>query len=220
MRLGLSDQKVLRAFAEKRSADGDKLSTDGRRLDGHWLGGSRIAYWEDGQIHTPDRGSRAAESIQRQLRRHAAPVEFADFRGIGGSRRDARGRAAAIRQAKAINRVMKGKHGTGKEWFKGVGTDVGRSRSSPQLARALRQVEEAWLRQYAYDGANSDVYIRNSDRIHAAMTRAFEAGANQADIDRAMDRALARRRVRGRAGSRHTFARGARPSTSRIRRPR
>lgn len=311
MRLGIRDQRVLAAFAEKRPAEGLKLHTDGRTLDGYWLGGRGIAEWgSDNRIHMPNLGSRSTQSIQRQLRRHAAPVDFADYSGrlttSYGSRprRDARGRALAIRQAKAINRVMKGKHGTGKEWFKGVGTDAKKptglaasmyrmaenaaeergssgevhvawpkekraveqleraglvtvrrtkdriggmtewwyklapgaardkrrrpsgsrdngsrrsSRSSPQLARALRQVEEAWLRQYAYDGANADVYLANSDRIHAAMSRAFEAGATQADIDRAMDRALARRRVRGRAGARHTFARGARPSSSRIR---
>lgn len=86
MRLGIRDQKVLAAFAEKRSADGDKLSTDGKRIDGHWLGGSRLAYWERGQIHTPDRGSRAADAIQKQLRRHAAPVQFADFKGLAKTR--------------------------------------------------------------------------------------------------------------------------------------
>ena len=84
MRLGISDHKVLRAFAEKQPAEGHKLSTDGQRLDGHWLGGTGIARWERGQITLRDPGSHAAQSVQRALRKHAAPRDFSDFAGISG----------------------------------------------------------------------------------------------------------------------------------------
>lgn len=76
MRLGIRDQKVIHAFVERRAAEGPKLSTDGRRLDGHWLGGARIADWSHGGIVFHDKGSRAAESVQKQIRYHAAPNQI------------------------------------------------------------------------------------------------------------------------------------------------
>jgi len=90
MRLGVQDHKALAAFVDKKPFEGHKLSTDGRKLDGHWLGGSRIAYRSRGQIHLSDLGSRAAESVQRVLRRHAAPSQLAEWKGI--KRDHARGR--------------------------------------------------------------------------------------------------------------------------------
>lgn len=80
MRLGIKDQKVLAAFVAGKAADGQKLWTDGQRIDGHWLGGARLADWQNGEIVLHDKGSKAAESVQRQLRHHAAPVMFADYR--------------------------------------------------------------------------------------------------------------------------------------------
>lgn len=80
MRLGVKDHKVIRAFVEHRAAEGHKLSTDGKRLDGHWLGGSRIADWSPHGIVFHDLGSRAAEAVQRQIRYHAAPNQLAEFR--------------------------------------------------------------------------------------------------------------------------------------------
>lgn len=91
--------------------------------------------------------------------------------------------------------------------------DTKRSRSSPALSRALRAVEEAWAAQYANTSQNADVYIRLSNRIHAAMNRAFHLGATQIDIDRAMDRAIARRREPRRG----QFVRGGRRFSSRLR---
>ena len=78
MRLGLRDQRVLAAFVEQLPAEGHKLSTDGERVDGHWIGGARIAEWVEGprglQITFNDLGSRAAASVARAIRRHAAPA--------------------------------------------------------------------------------------------------------------------------------------------------
>lgn len=93
MRLGVRDHRVLAAFVEERPADGFKLSTDGVRLDGNWLGGSGIAEWVEGdrgrQIVLHDTGSRAGESVHRALRHHAAPYQLADH---DPSRRAARAR--------------------------------------------------------------------------------------------------------------------------------
>lgn len=96
MRLGVKDHKVIAAFVDRKAFDGDKLSTDGQRLDGHWLGGARIAEWVDGQIRLNDKGSRAAESVHRQVRGHAAPVQI---EGWKPSRRVSRRDSSARRDA-------------------------------------------------------------------------------------------------------------------------
>lgn len=90
MRLGLRDHKVLAAFVERRALSGHKLSTNGQRVDGYWLGGSRIAEWRGGKIHFNDLGSRSAQSVQRQIKGHAAPMQLADWKGMSAhrSRRD------------------------------------------------------------------------------------------------------------------------------------
>lgn len=69
MILGKRDKRVITAFTDRRKADGYKLSTDGRRLDGAWMGGSNIASWENGKIVFHDLGSRAAQTIQRAVRK-------------------------------------------------------------------------------------------------------------------------------------------------------
>jgi hypothetical protein len=77
MRLGIADQKVLRAFSEKKAAEGKKLSTNGRILDGHWMGGGRIAEWTREGVYLPaTHGSSAVDNVQRQLRRHLAPADL------------------------------------------------------------------------------------------------------------------------------------------------
>ena len=91
MRLGVRDQRVLAAFVEKRPAEGRRLSTDGERVDGHWLGGARIAEWVDGprglQIAFNDLGSRAAASVARGIRRHAALALLLEPRPAGRAHR-------------------------------------------------------------------------------------------------------------------------------------
>lgn len=45
--------------------EGNKLSTDGSRLDGNWMGGRGIAEWNNGKISFGDLGSRSAQKVQR-----------------------------------------------------------------------------------------------------------------------------------------------------------
>lgn len=87
MRLGIRDHKVLAAFVDRKPLDGHKLSTNGQHVDGYWLGGKRIAEWSGGQIVFNDLGSRAAQSVQRAIRRHAAPAQLAEFEGVQARRR-------------------------------------------------------------------------------------------------------------------------------------
>ena len=64
-------RKVVLAFLDKHPASSSKLSTDGRRLDGMWMGGRGIAEWSGGKIVFNDLGSRSAQTVQRQIRRLA-----------------------------------------------------------------------------------------------------------------------------------------------------
>ena len=73
MRLGHKDRRVIEAFIRRESSEGrgDKLSTDGVRLDGLWMGGGNIAEWDGGSIAFNDLGSRAAQTVQDAVRRAA-----------------------------------------------------------------------------------------------------------------------------------------------------
>src|SRR3972149_1984744 len=64
-------KKVVRAFLDKRSASSPKLSTDGKRLDGNWMGGNRIAEWIGDKIVLHDLGSKSAQTVQNLVRREA-----------------------------------------------------------------------------------------------------------------------------------------------------
>jgi len=76
--LGKSDRAVINAFTDKKPADGKKLTTDGKRLDGNWTGGRGIAVWDKGKIHFNDLGSKAAQSIQNAVKKNAAPNDLAE----------------------------------------------------------------------------------------------------------------------------------------------
>lgn len=71
VRLGVKDKRVIEAFIRHERADGLKLSTDGHRLDGLWMGGSGLAEWIDGSISLPDPGGRSGQLVQRAVRRAA-----------------------------------------------------------------------------------------------------------------------------------------------------
>lgn len=81
MRLGVSDRRVLEAFVDRRKLEGVKLYSDGKSLNAYGLGGARIAYWEGGRIHMGYAGDRTRQSLQRAVRRHAAPAQLADWTG-------------------------------------------------------------------------------------------------------------------------------------------
>jgi len=75
--LGDKDRKVIDAFTSQQAAQGNKLSTDGTKLDGHWMGGSGIAEWRNGKIHFNDLGSRAAQTVQNAVRKSAPKNDLA-----------------------------------------------------------------------------------------------------------------------------------------------
>lgn len=67
--MGAKDKKTIEAFTDKKAAESKKFSTDGKRLDGLWMGGKGIAVWEGGKIHFNDLGSKAAEQVQRYIKK-------------------------------------------------------------------------------------------------------------------------------------------------------
>ena len=77
LRLGPKDKKVMSAFLDKKKGEGKKLSTDGKRLDGLWMGGRGIAQWKTGKVHFQDLGSRAAQTVQRALKKMGPANDFA-----------------------------------------------------------------------------------------------------------------------------------------------
>lgn len=83
MRLDQKDRDVIYAFVDRYPMDGDKLSTDGKSLDGHWIGGNNIAEWVRGGpygkwIVFNDLGSRAAQSVQRVIKSIVSPSVLSD----------------------------------------------------------------------------------------------------------------------------------------------
>lgn len=73
--VGKKDKAVIRAFLDRKAMEGTKLTTDGKSLDGMWMGGRGIAIWNpkgDGKgIILNELGSKAAQSVQRALRKVA-----------------------------------------------------------------------------------------------------------------------------------------------------
>lgn len=68
MTLSPADVKVIHAFLDKQPASSKHLSTSGHQLDGLWMGGSGIATWSQyGRINVHDKGSKAAQQVQRKL---------------------------------------------------------------------------------------------------------------------------------------------------------
>ncbi len=70
--LNKSDRKVIDAFIDKTAMDGKSLATDGKSLEGLWIGGKDIAVWENNKIIFNDLGSKSAQTVQRAIKK-AAP---------------------------------------------------------------------------------------------------------------------------------------------------
>jgi len=72
--IGKKDKAVIIAFADEQPAKGKKLSTDGKRLDGDWMGGRGIAEWKNKKVHLNDLGSAAAKTVQNMVKRFVPRV--------------------------------------------------------------------------------------------------------------------------------------------------
>lgn len=79
-RFNKSDRAVLRAFADQEPAESKRLSSDGKRLDGNWMGGREIAYWKNDKLHWGEGRphGRVDQSVIRALRQLVPRGQRAD----------------------------------------------------------------------------------------------------------------------------------------------
>lgn len=94
MRLTKLDLAVVRSFADRAHASKSSrhLSHDGQALSGNWMGGNRIAEWIGDVVRFNDLGSRAAQTVQRALRKELLPKQVeSQRRQMGNPMRDTRG---------------------------------------------------------------------------------------------------------------------------------
>lgn len=68
-----TDKRVVRSFLDRKADDSKKLSTDGKRLDGNWMGGNGIAEWKRKKLVFKDLGDRSTQTVQRAVKKMAAP---------------------------------------------------------------------------------------------------------------------------------------------------
>ena len=78
LRLGKIDKQVINAFTDKKPMLGYKLDTDGKTLDGSWMGGRGIAVWKGDKIHFADLGSKSAQTVQNAVKKMAPRNDIAE----------------------------------------------------------------------------------------------------------------------------------------------
>lgn len=71
LRLTPKDKKVIQAFLDHKEEKGTNLSTDGKKLDGLWMGGNGIAVWEGDTFDLRDVGSKTSQIVQNAIRKEA-----------------------------------------------------------------------------------------------------------------------------------------------------
>lgn len=64
------DHEVIKAFMNKKPHSSKKLSTDGKKLDGNWMGGSGIAHHSEHGLHLNELGSKSAQQVHRAIKKH------------------------------------------------------------------------------------------------------------------------------------------------------
>jgi hypothetical protein len=63
------DKKVLDAFIDGKAAESKKFETDGKTLDGLWMGGKSLAKNKDGKIVPRDATTKSEETILKALKK-------------------------------------------------------------------------------------------------------------------------------------------------------
>lgn len=71
IKLTSKDKKVIVSFINKEPMESKKLMTDGEYLHGLWMGGDKIAYWDNNKIFMNDLGSKAGDTIQNIINKEA-----------------------------------------------------------------------------------------------------------------------------------------------------
>lgn len=72
------DHEVIKAFMNKKPHSSKKLSTDGKKLDGNWMGGSGIAHHSEHGLHLNELGSKSAQQVHRAIKKHNSYESHSD----------------------------------------------------------------------------------------------------------------------------------------------
>jgi len=68
--LSPKDKKVLDAFTDEKAAESSKLVSDGKVLDGKWMGGKKLAQWSKGKVYVnKSTGTKSSDTIYRALKK-------------------------------------------------------------------------------------------------------------------------------------------------------
>jgi len=103
------DKMVAMAFLNQESNDSKKLTTDGSRLDGNWMGGRGIAQWVGDQIKLNDLGSKASQTVHNFIRKNAPRNQLKHDNALRGKSASPQERIANLlnRVAELENKVAK-----------------------------------------------------------------------------------------------------------------
>lgn len=89
LRLSPKDKKVIMAFLDKKDMDSKKLSSERGQLDGMWMGGSKIAWWNKaGKIEIGPIGGRAAQTVAKFLRKNAPKFDLSEAKRFVANKHD------------------------------------------------------------------------------------------------------------------------------------
>jgi hypothetical protein len=69
LKLSKSDKQVIQNFVNKKSGGNRKFSTNGRELNGNWMGGDKIAFWLKDKLVMGPLDSRSKQTVQRFVRK-------------------------------------------------------------------------------------------------------------------------------------------------------
>ena len=69
LKMSPKDKKVLDAFTSEKPGDSKKFHSDGKVLDGLWMGGNKIAWWQGGKLHIRNPTGRADQTVARALKK-------------------------------------------------------------------------------------------------------------------------------------------------------
>lgn len=71
LELSKSDKQIIMLFVDQKAGSNKKFFTDGVSLEGLWMGGKDIAWWEGKRIVMGNLDSRAKQTVQRFINKEA-----------------------------------------------------------------------------------------------------------------------------------------------------
>ena len=95
-RMSPNDKTVVMSFLSQESNDSKKLTTDGSRLDGNWMGGRGIAEWVGNQIKLNDLGGKASQTVHNFIRKNAPRNQLKHDNALRGKSASPQDRIASL----------------------------------------------------------------------------------------------------------------------------